>query len=468
MRVCLIAPPTVRLRYNISGVYPLPPLGLAYIAAILEEEGFGVEIIDMPALKMNIAALDKYLRGKDAFTVYGLSCNAFNLKDGLLLARLIKQVNPKATVVIGGRCSGLPADKIFRYGRDFDVIVNGEGEHSMLELCRNIRDGLAAGSFKGIRGLSFRQNGNIVSTDPMPYADLDTLPFPARHLLPNTRYRMHPPFGIFPPVTLMETSRGCVYNCSFCGLSSPVRERSVDHILSEVKHLISYYGVKEIHFVDPTFTFNQSRIKELCSQICARGLKFSWTCKTRVDCVSVSLLCHMHKAGCYMISYGVESGSQSILDSLKKSIRLENTANAFQWTRSAHMRTIAYAIIGYPNEQEADIQSTIKLIHKLNPDFVLYNEFFLVPGSNMEKEYMREQRIDFDDLIEFYSRGAKNTVIDRHRVTRQLKTANRLFYTRPVYILSRLASIKNCNDFMVMFKGVFHMLIDKIRARSIF
>jgi len=468
MRVCLIAPPTLRLRYNISGIYPLPPLGLAYIASTLEKDGFQVEIIDMPALKMDIPGLQKYLFEKEPFPVYGLSCNAFNLKNGLALARLIKKINLGAKVVIGGRCGGLPAEKIFEYGREFDFIVKGEGEQSMLELCKHLRSGAPEGDLAGIRGISFRQDGKVITNDPMPYADLDSLPFPARHLLPNKYYRMHPPFGIFPPLTLMETSRGCVYNCSFCGLSSPVRERSVDHIISEIEYLMKNYRVKEIHFVDPTFTYNQPRIERLCGRISEKGIKLAWTCKTRVDCVSASLLKLMAKAGCYMISYGVESGSQNMLDSFKKAITLENTINAFKWTRQVNIRTIAYTIIGYPYEREDEVQSTIKLVHRLDPDFVLYNEFFLVPGSNMENEYMREHKIDFDDLIEFYSRSVQHTTIDRNRVSKQLKRANRLFYTRPSYLLSRLARTKNPNDFMVMFKGVFHLLADKIRTKSIF
>ncbi|MCK9595322.1 MAG: radical SAM protein [Candidatus Omnitrophica bacterium] len=467
MRVCLIAPPAIRLRYNISGIYPLPPLGLAYIAGTLEKNGFQVEIVDMPALKMDFAGLEKHLAAKDPFKVYGLSCNAFNLKNGLFLARLIKRINPDAKVVIGGRCGGLPAEKIFQYGRDFDVIVKGEGENSMLELCRYFRGAGASAGLAGIKGISFRQNGSVITNDPAPYADLDSLPLPARHLLPDKCYRMHPPFGIFPPVTLMETSRGCVYNCSFCGLSSPVRERSTGHIIAEIECLMKNYGIKEIHFVDPTFTYNQPRIEELCGRISDKGLKFAWTCKTRVDCVSERLLQGMAGAGCYMISYGVESGSQNILDSLKKSITLENTISAFKWTRHAGIRTIAYTIIGYPHERDEEVQNTIDLVNRLDPDFVLYNEFFLVPGSNMEMEYMRENNIDFDDLIEFYSRSPRHTAIDRYRVTKQLKRANRSFYSRPSYLLSRLARIKNPNDLKVMFKGVFHMLIDKIRTKEV-
>ena len=279
MNVCLIAPPAVRIRYNISGVHPLPPLGLAYIAAVLVKEGFNVEIVDMIALKMSLRELGGYLKNRH-FDVYGITCNVFNLKCGMDIADLVKRADSRSLVVLGGRCAAFPSADIFERCNSFDVIVRGEGEMTMLELCNLLRDNpKSLDGLPGIKGLAFKKAGQSIDTADREYLDFDSLPFPARHLLPNNRYRMHPPFGIRPPLAIMETSRGCVYKCNFCGLFTSLRERSVPNIISEIEQLINKYKIKELHFVDPNFTYNQERLRDLCNALIKNRFGLAWSCK---------------------------------------------------------------------------------------------------------------------------------------------------------------------------------------------
>jgi radical SAM superfamily enzyme YgiQ (UPF0313 family) len=348
-----------------------------------------------------------------------------------------------------------------------DIIVTGEGEKAMLDLCNLFdKDGNLDG-IASVRGISFRNNGKIIMTEAAPFVDLDKLPFPARHLLPNQHYKMHPPFGAYPPLTIMETSRGCIYKCSFCGLSALVRERSVPNIITEINELIKKYKIREIHFVDPNFTFNPVRTEEFCQKVISDKIKIHWTCKTRVDLVSPGLLKLMAKSGCYMISYGVESGRQDILGILNKEISINDTCRAFEWTHKAGIRSLAYAIIGYPGEDDKTIEDTRSLIEKIKPDFVLYNEFFLIPGSPLANQYFSENKLNYDELIEFYFKEGSSD-ISRTRFSQHLKELNKSFYFRPGYILTRLLKVRNLQDLANMLKGLFYLILDKIRMKRIF
>lgn len=463
MKILLILPAPVRIKYNISGVYPLPPLGLAYIAAVLEKNGFDVKILDMAALGIQLKDLPSYLEG---YTIYGISCNIFNLINGAAIAGIIKEANPSSIVVMGGRCTAFPPEHILKRFSNIDFIISGEGEEAMLNLCCALRDGK---DMTCIRNLSFR-NGDSVTDNPLgPFIDLNKLPFPARHLLPNKRYRMHPPFGIYPPITIMETSRGCNYGCIFCSLPGEVRERSIENIIDEIELVIGKWGIREIHFVDPNFTYNQQKNMELCNRIIKGNIKINWTCKTRVDLVSEDLLKLMSKAGCYMISFGLESGSQEILDILNKDTEIHDIENAFGLSKKAGIRTIAYVLLGSPGETKDTLKQTVDLVDKVSPDFVLYGELLPDPSSPLIRNSIENKLIDFNKLFDLYINNShglffKRNVYDisNQNIDYWLKYANSKFYFKPRYIIKRLLSLKNFNEIIILVKGMIFLLRDKI------
>jgi anaerobic magnesium-protoporphyrin IX monomethyl ester cyclase len=461
MRVILIYPPPVRVRYNISGIYPTPPLGLACIAAVLEKNNFSVQILDMPALKINFKRLEDYLKN-NFYSVYGLSCDIFNLKQGFKIARLIKGINPNAKVILGGNCTIFPAKVILRLEKDIDIIVNNEGEEAMLKICGKYKDGHSLGSFKEIPGIAYRHKGREVVTEDGPFLDLDQLPFPSRGLLPNKYYRMHPPFNLYPPITFMETSRGCPYKCSFCSISRQLRERSEDSVIDEVKEVTGKFKVKEIYFVDPVFTYNQQRIINICNKILAHNIDIHWSCRTRVDLVSKDLLKIMSKAGCYSISYGVESGSQESLDQFNKNIRVNDIENAFRWSRDAKIRTIAYILFNPSLTDNAEITKTMDLIKVINPDFALFSKLLLKPHSDITEQLMSEGKLSYQELIKFYTGG--------HR-SRGNKSVFRFylgFYFNIKYVCYRLKNLKNARDLINLATGVFFLIRDRIKAEGIF
>jgi len=470
MNVLLISVPTIRIRYNISGVFPLPPLGLAYIAAILKNSGFAVEILDMDVLRIKLSDLSSRLKGCD-YPVVGVSCRSiFSLGDAIRIIKEIKSVLPGSTVIGGGPGFMFSPEIIFKHMPGCDIIVHGEGEDTMLNLCSRLKTGNK--DLSGLEGISYRSGGQVISRPRQYYLDLDKLPLPARTLLPNNRYRMHPPFGVYPPATLMETSRGCEYGCTFCSLRRPVKGRSAHQVIDEIQGLIREYGVKEIQFIDPNFTYDQKRVMDLCRQLIDRKIKVSWTCKTRIDLVSEELLKTMSQAGCYMISYGVESGSQKILDTLDKGITVEEAERVFRLTRQAKIKTLAYVIIGSPGEDDNTVKQTTDFLIKLKADFVLFGE--LLPGLNsiLVKQTIGEKMFSEEDLFDFYVFG-KNIFdkdnfnhISQVKIKKWLIMAYKSFYLRPGYFIQCLMKLRNAQELVCLAKGACLLFLDTFKKKS--
>lgn len=458
MKINLINLPADRFLFTTPGV--LPPLGLAYIASVLINDGHKVKIMDIPAGNISEHSFRASLVNDDS-DIYGISSTLFGLKEALKYSAIIKKIKPDKRIVLGGLCTVLPAEVILRNAAEIDIVVTGEGEAAMRKLAG------AAHGLSSIEGISYRLNGRIAGNPAAAPLSLDGLPPAARHLLPNKRYRLHPPFGLYSPVTSMETSRGCPYRCRFCCLSHSYRYRKAGSVADEIQYLARAYAIKEIYFVDHTFTVSEERTYRLCEEILRRKLKIRWTCKTRVDCVSSGLLKIMKKAGCYMISYGVESGSQEILDKLKKDITTLQIEDAFRWTRQAGIRSIAYLLIGSPEENKKSIMATIKLAGKIKPDYVLYGALAIDPASELYPEALAKGMIGqdyFEKLL--FSQGASDwplyatADLPRNEITGYVRMATRRFYLRPSYWAGRLRKIRTPRELAVMFKGLAFLLSD--------
>ncbi|MEI6831376.1 MAG: radical SAM protein [Candidatus Omnitrophota bacterium] len=466
-QLTLIQPPKVRIKYNISGIYAMPPLGIAYIAAYVRDRGIKVNILDMPAFKMSDQDLANNVKSSSCF-IYGITCNITNLSVASRLASIIKQNNPKATVIIGGPGVTFGSDILFKKIKGIDIIVNGEGEETTYEICKAVIDGAGLSS---IRGISYKAEGKVIVMPPRPYLNLDNLPLPARDILPNHLYKMHPPFGIYPPMTLIETSRGCNYSCSFCTFKRPFSFRSASRVVDEVREVKNKYGVKEVHFVDPNFTYNRSNAEKICALLIENKLNIHWTCKTRVDLVDKQLLQLMRNAGCYMISYGIESGSQAILNKVDKKISLVNTVNALRWTRQAKIRSSGYVLIGSPGETDDSINETVKLLKKLRPDFALFGRLLPDPNALLTKEELRKGRIDLDTMYNFYNNIEKSHAnffgIDEDKINLWYNKSIRNFYFNLPYIFSKLIDFRSPQDLINIFRGLRFLLTDRFISSSL-
>ncbi|MBZ0254289.1 MAG: radical SAM protein [Candidatus Methylomirabilis sp.] len=316
--------------------------------------------------------------------------------------------------------------------------------------------------------LAFRREGHVVTTPAHAYLDMDRVPRPALDLLPRVKYRLSPPFGVDAPQMLIETTRGCSYRCSFCTLPHDMRERSVDLVVEELVDLVHRRGYRELYFVDPTFTMNRERTMRLLDAMIRERIKVRWTCKTRADHVDQELLHRMAEAGCYMVSYGLESGSQRILDNLMKDVDVSRNERCIQMTRNAGMRSIAYILIGSPGEDELTVGQTLRMVRRMKPDFVLYGELQADPASAATKNAITAGAYSMQDVVDFYIGGKARALADktltdvpREAVLRWISQANRDFYARPSYIARRLADVRTPRDFGNLFAGVFFVLADK-------
>ncbi|MCW1310113.1 MAG: radical SAM protein, partial [Candidatus Nanoarchaeia archaeon] len=383
MKVLLAFPPILpEERYGKlaeSGTY-LPPLGLAYIASVLQARGFDVEIIDGSVLSLSIHEFCREIERRNP-SILGISVITPTLTKSIKIAEILKRNLKDLKIIFGGPHVSIDPVGTLEKCDAVDITVFGEAEYTILDIVRGR-------NLKEIEGICYRENKKIKKNRNRAFIEnLDSLPFPARHLLPMEKYRpSHLHYKKLPATNVM-VGRGCPFECTFCSKSvfgRTLRLRNVSNVIDEIKHLIEKYGVKEIMFWDDVFTLNKKWVREFCSLLLEEKIDIIWSCWTRVDCVDEKLLKLMKRAGCWHISYGIESGEQRILDKIKKGFKVQQIVKAFKITHKVGIETRATAILGLPGDTEETIMKTINFMIKLNPDYMDY--LFLCPYPNTEIE----------------------------------------------------------------------------------
>jgi len=436
---------------------PVLPLGLASIAAYLKEKNdeFGVFVIDAWAENLGPEELkNKIAKTKaDIAGIYMVSPRYDQAKKTIEICR---QALPKSLIIAGGpHPSAMPRETLADIPC-LDICAIGEGEKIMLELANNA-------PIEGIKGISYRKNGDIITTPARELiGDLDSLPIPDRGLFPIEKYRTHPPYGRKKPYFTIITSRGCPFRCAYCSkdvFRQNYRAKSPGKVCDEIEELILKYGARETHFYDDDFTLDMKRAEEICNEIIRRKIKIIWSCTTRVDLVNEGLLRKMKEAGCWLISYGVESGNQKILDAINKGFTVQQIMSAFETTRKIGISTVGFFMVGLPGETEATIKETLALSKKIKPNFVSWGILVAYPGSSFYKDiqagkYRGRLRILGRDKGEnltgtFFGKG--NYIVFEDSLTfEQLRTiikkANWEFYFRPAYLLQAVSSIRSFSD----------------------
>ncbi|HLC00785.1 MAG TPA: radical SAM protein, partial [Candidatus Bathyarchaeia archaeon] len=308
--VTLVNPPTPS---GAVGHLPFALLGLGYLAAVLEKNHYQVDVIDCQVLKLSFDEFRNEL-SKRKPDVVGMTATTLTYNSALQTARIAKEVHPNCVTALGGPHVTFWDEKALQECPQLDVVVRREGENTMLELVQRIEKGK---DYSDVVGTTCRRNGKFVHNPDRPYIeDLDSLPFPARHLWPMEKLRETE------DILYLATSRGCVYWCEFCTTvrmhGRKYRIRTPKNVVDELEFLHKTYNVTNFTFCDDAFTVDQTRTEELCSDILRRGLKIKWNCGTRVDMLTKELLVKMKEAGCISVWFGVESGSQQVLDAMKK------------------------------------------------------------------------------------------------------------------------------------------------------
>ena len=436
----------------------LPNLGLCSLAAVAEKAGYAVDILDAAALQYSPAQVAAEIKaGNPAYV--GISAMTHTISSAARVAALIRAALPEVKIILGGvHVTSAPEETLKKYPGFFDVCVLGEGEATLPELLKALGEG---GDPAAVAGLAFLREGRVVKTVPREFiADLNSLPLPAWHFLPD----MKKYYG----TTLISagagvsnhllTSRGCPGRCIFCDTSvngHRVRGYSADYVMEMIETLRDRYGVADIQFNDDTFVTLRKRLHEVCERLIAGNYGLSWSCDARVNEVTEEGLRLMKAAGCWQIAYGVESGSQRVLEFIRKKTTIEQIKKAFIWTKKAGISTKGFFIIGHPTETRESIRETVDLMLSLDIDVVGLTFFTAFPGSPIYPDIGRYGKFDPDwDRTETYEIGnfipAGFTAAE---LTGLRKQALRRFYFRPRYIGRQLAQVRRPYDLYRMVKG---------------
>jgi len=347
MKVCLVNPPDKVVEDALWD----EPLGLLYLGATLEEKGVDVEVIDLN-FHRDLSPLTKV--EADYFGIY---CSSSLLDSTLRVNRLLIETHPNAIRMVGGpHATCMPTEM----AEHFDKVIIGEGERAIIEIL--------AGTW----------SNQFVSCPPIQ--NLDSIPYPARHLVPIEDYHRRVD-GL--QSTGLITARGCPYNCAFCSKvwGHTVRFRSAKNIIGEVEECITKHDIRAFSIRDDTFTLNRKRLQKILSGF--KKLDILWRCLTRVDYVTREGLSDMKDAGCVEIVYGIESGNQRILDNLRKGTTVEQNRKAIRLTKEAGIRTKTAVIVGSPGETSSTVMDTINMIEEEMPDEAIVCLFTPYPGSSV-------------------------------------------------------------------------------------
>lgn len=454
------------------GLYP--SLGLGYIAAVLEKNEYDVDYIDIDATGLDEEGLRNQIL-KQKYEVIGITCTSFTVHHAKNIAKIVKNVNPNIFVVVGGpQLFAYPVETVqFVF---FDAGIQGDGEYSMLELVKKLE---RKEDITGIEGLVWKDENGEVHVNPLPplIKDLDKIPFPARHLMPNDKF--YCPIAKHRKFTTMIATRGCPYKCTFCmrpKFMNKFRARNAKNVVDEIEFVGKEFGIKEILFYDDTFTLNQKRVMEICREINLRGLNIGWDCRTRVDCVSRELLFEMKKAGCTRIHYGVESGDQKILDEvLRKGYTLDQVRSAFKWTKEAGIEILAYFMIGSPGETMETIQKTFDFIYELDPDYVMIGITNIHPKTDMFSSALENGQLK-NDVWREYTLGNleepplplfESEEYSKEDLQRMIIECYRRHYLRMNYILRRLKKTKSPGEFIRYTAGMFSLIFKSFNLSNI-
>lgn len=415
----------------------LPPLGLSYVAGALEKAGFQVQMLDNYQLRTTIDFVkQEVLRLKPE--IVGITCGSVTYRRCVEMAKAIKEVCPSCKVVVGGwHASYLPDSAL--ENPEIDYAVMGEGERAMVELATQITKGADQQTIAQIAGVACRIQGKIVKTPPKLIEDLDTVPYPARHLLPMEIYDRQIGYLKAKPVDVMHVMRGCPYDCNYCETKKlwgmKCRAFSPQRVVEELEYMQEKFGSKGIYFIDDNFTINKQHTIELCRLMKERKLDLQWACDTRVDLLSEDLLKEMRDAGCRTIFFGIQSGSQRILDKLNTNTTPEKIAAAFKLCRKADIKIASSFMLGIPGETVADMEATYKFAKKLGPDWATFYVFIACPTSRLYDEVLGKHLYDrMDDFLAF----VKTDQFNYESVVAIQKHYQRGFNTAPKTLLRRI------------------------------
>ncbi|MCC6158463.1 MAG: B12-binding domain-containing radical SAM protein [Deltaproteobacteria bacterium] len=395
-RVLLLHAPSYEVLGNVAGRpwrgrSTAHILGLGYLRGAISDIAQCV-VLDVSTRPDPARAVEEHL-SENRYDLIGLSAIVFSLGWAQVFAQIARRTHPRALVVLGGASTTFPISLLWERVPDAHGIVVGEGELALRGLVEAMR---AGNPLDGLPGIVWSGSGHERPATPSPQPEMDALEFP-RPALGRTGIDLHPPYGLYAPIAPYETSRGCPWPCSFCTIRRGYRKRSVERCAGELATLYESRDIREIYFVDPTFTLDAGRTRQLCEAMIARKTKLRWSCKTRVDCVDDETLALMKRAGCYQIALGVESGDEEILRATEKGSTPGEVVEAIRKTNRHGIKSIAYMIVGHPLESEATLARSQAMLREAKPTYASVTGY--VPIGVDEPTFAEYWRGVFDGTL---------------------------------------------------------------------
>lgn len=476
MKVLLINPP-----YNIENYYGklsdlafiFPPVGLTYLAAYLRQFGHQPIIYDFQVETKNFEEFIKEFNPD----LIGITCQTALFYNTLELAKKIKSIFPHVPIIVGGVHASYRPQDFFEVGSDIDIVVRGEGELTLMDLVAHYEKGTPA--LIDIKGINYKENGSVIGNSNRELiSNLDYLPMPAVDLLPLEKYRVSPDNYLGGKVGLINTSRGCPFGCIFCAckeaFNRTYRDRNLDMVFKEIEYYLDNYGITELFVMDDCFGLDRNRAINFCKGMISRGYskKLLWWCQIRVDLVDEELLIYMRDAGCKIVSFGIESGVQRILDKISKRVTLDQIRKAVRLVNKVGLEPRGSFILGLPTETLKDSLQTIYFALKLPLKQAKFGLATPYPGTELWSIALAEGQVK--DVGEDWNRFTQMAAytkfspsyIPKGRKASELiflqKLANMAFYFKPSVILMFFKRIKSFDDFKYFLKSVLKFIISSV------
>jgi len=424
-----------------------PSLGLGYLAATLINEGHKVNIIDCVARNISHENVIKTIK-KEAPDIVGITIMSMFYKNALELIQMI-QNNVNVKIIIGGpHVSALPEHSLIESKADFAIV--GEGEETLKELVAKMNQ---EHEYSKILGICFWSDNKVVTTPPRPLiANLDTIAKPAWHLISPDTYPPSPHGGFYErhPTAPIITTRGCPFNCTFCASKCTwkrkLRTRSAINVVDEIEFLINNFGIKEFHFEDDNFTFSKEHAMKVCNEIIKRKLDIVWACPNgvRIDKLDKELITRMKQSGCYLLAFGIESGSQTILDKANKKLDLKIVSTIINMTNDIGIKTWGFFLIGLPGDTNETIEATIKFSLSLPLDRAQFSNFIPLPGTDIYNEWSvnKNNNINWNNMYFTGNAVFETEELTSNELTSLQKKAFRSFYLRPTILIKTILNMK--------------------------
>lgn len=440
----------------------IPPLALCAVAAFLEQYGAQVKIIDANAQNLSLSAVCAEL-ALFAPDCIGYTLSTYQFDFTLQWIKDIRVVF-NVPVIVGGPHARLYAREILTHAC-IDYCVLGDAEECLHKLLHGVFEG---NDLSSIGGISYRDQAGCVQINDFSLylSDLDTVPYPSRHLLDNMSY--YSLISRYKNFTAMSTTRGCVFQCTFCDNHYiPYRMMSPKRVVDEIEYCYNTFGIREIDMFDGLFSVDKKRLQMISHEIIQRRLKIFWSFRTRADLIDEATLSMLKQAGCIRIYYGIESGSPVILRQVKKCVELDKIRYAIQLTKKIGIDTFGFFMIGNEGETYETIDETARFIHMLPLDYIQIAPIFYPPNTEVYehmvqhtgKDYWKEYTLDPTQKVSFPVLGTGFTRLELYAIIRKMYLR---FYLNPRNVVRLLFRVRSFAELKRCFEALMHMVIEVV------